>query len=341
MNTSSKIVARGLLVTLVGVLAFVLFTAPSAQAHDNRPAYLQIDEVGPGRYKLMWRLPIVSGQRMPVTLRLPNEIRDVTPPSEQELSDAVIERRLIEGTLSGQRIEFVWLETKRTDVLVRTQMLDGAKESVLVQPNEPWIDIAETASGRAVLVAYMVHGINHILSGADHLLFVLGLILIVRSLRMLLMTITGFTLAHSITLSLATLGAINVPGPPVEACIALSIMLLAKEILRFRMGESSFTATYPWAVAFIFGLLHGLGFASGLIEIGLPQGDVPLALFAFNCGVETGQLVFVAAVLCLARFAGIFQLSKASEDYLRTAMTYGIGAASAFWFVERLGWLFT
>lgn len=339
MNTRSKFAARGHLATLLGVIAALSYAAP-AQAHDNRPAYLQIDEVGPARYKLLWRLPIMSGQRMPVTLQLPDGVHDVTPPSEQELSDAVIESRLVEGKLGGKRVEFVWFETKRTDVLVRTQMLDGTQASVLVQPNEPWIDIVAPANGWAVLQTYMVHGVHHILSGADHLLFVLGLILIVSSLRMLLVTVTGFTLAHSITLSLATLGVIHVAGPPVEACIALSIMLLAKEILRLRAGERGLTAAYPWAVAFIFGLLHGLGFASGLIEIGLPQGDVPLALFAFNCGVEAGQLVFIAAVLSFARFVKIFPIPKVAQENLGTAMTYGIGAASAFWFVERLGSLF-
>ena len=142
-----------------------------------------------------------------------------------------------------------------------------------------------------------MHGIEHILFGFDHLLFVLALILIVRSGRVLLWTITAFTIAHSITLSLATLGVVHVPGPPVEATIALSILLLACEIVRLQRGQASLTAQWPWIVAFSFGLLHGFGFAGALTEIGLPQGDIPLALFVFNVGVEVGQLIFIAAVL--------------------------------------------
>src|SRR5262249_12390020 len=141
------------------------------------------------------------------------------------------------------------------------------------------------------------HGIEHILFGFDHLLFVLALILIVRNTRLLLLTVTAFTVAHSITLSLATLGVVHVPRPPVEACIALSILLLASEIVRSQRSQPSLTARWPWAVAFSFGLLHGLGFASALIDVGLPQGEVPLALFAFNLGVEAGQLAFIAAVV--------------------------------------------
>ena len=194
--------------------------------------------------------------------------------------------------LAGKRIEFVGLQATVTDVLVRVQMLDGTHSTTLVRPSQPWVDIATSQGPLAVAGAYLSHGIEHILFGFDHLLFVLGLILIVRNTRMLLLTVTGFTVAHSITLSLATLGVIHVPGPPVEACIALSILLLASEILRRQRGEPSLTATWPWAVAFSFGLLHGLGFASALIDIGLPQGDVPLALLAFNIGVEVGTACF-------------------------------------------------
>ena len=142
-----------------------------------------------------------------------------------------------------------------------------------------------------------MHGIEHILFGFDHLLFVLALILIVRDGRVLLWTITAFTVAHSITLSLATLGVVHVPGPPVEAMIALSIMLLACEIVRLRYGQISLTSRWPWIVAFSFGLLHGFGFASALTDIGLPQGDIPLALLSFNVGVEIGQLIFIGVVL--------------------------------------------
>jgi hydrogenase/urease accessory protein HupE len=330
---------RWLQVALIGVLAALMVPLPLARAHEVRPAYLQIDEVGPGRYQLLWRTPVLAGMRLPVVLRLPDEIHDVIEPAAQELSDSLVERRLFDaGTqgLAGRRIEFVGLQATVTDVLVRVQMLDGTHSTTLVRPSQPWVDIATSRGPLAVAGAYLSHGIEHILFGFDHLLFVLGLILIVRNTRMLLLTVTGFTFAHSITLSLATLGIVHVPGPPVEACIALSILLLASEILRRQRGEPSLTAAWPWAVAFLFGLLHGLGFASALIVIGLPQGDIPLALLAFNVGVEVGQLAFIAAVLGVIQLAKQFRAPDIVECRLRTVTAYGVGVVAAFWFVERL-----
>jgi hydrogenase/urease accessory protein HupE len=329
---------------LIGLLAGLMAAMPLARAHEIRSAYLQIDEIGSGRYKLLWRTPVLSGMRLPVVLRLPDEVHDATRPAEQDLSDSVVERRVFDagpGGLAGKRIEFIGLQATITDVLVRVQMLDGMHATTLVRPSQPWIDIAASMGPWAVAGAYLSHGIEHILFGFDHLLFVLGLILIVRSTRMLLLTVTGFTVAHSITLSLATLGIVHVPGPPVEACIALSILLLASEIVRLQRGEKSLTASWPWAVALAFGLLHGLGFASALIDIGLPQGDIPLALFAFNAGVEVGQLAFIAAVLAVMQLAKQFHLPATVEGRLRTVTAYGVGTVAAFWFVERLAGFWT
>ncbi len=192
---------------------------------------------------------------------------------------------------------------------MRVQLADGGTTTTLVRPSRPWVEIPASAGGPfAIAGAFVWHGIEHILGGYDHLLFVFALLLIVRSTRALVWTITAFTLAHSITLALATLGVVHVPGPPVEAAIAFSILLLASEIVRMRRGESSVTARWPWVIAFCFGLLHGFGFAGALSEIGLPRGDIPLALFAFNVGVELGQLAFIGAMLgtlWIARRLGI------------------------------------
>ena len=343
MSSGSKR-GRRLQAMLIGLLAGLMAATPLARAHEIRPAYLQIDEIGPGRYKLLWRTPVLSGMRLPVVLRLPDQVHDVTSRAEQDLSDSVVERRVFDagpGGLAGKRIEFIGLQATITDVLVRVQMLDGMHATTLVRPSQPWIDIVASMGPWAVARAYLSHGIEHILFGFDHLLFVLGLILIVRSTRMLLLTVTGFTVAHSITLSLATLGIVHVPGPPVEACIALSILLLASEIVRLQRGERSLTASWPWAVAFVFGLLHGLGFASALIDIGLPQGDIPLALFAFNAGVEVGQLAFIAAVLGVMQLAKLFHVPATFEGRLRTVTAYGVGTVAAFWFVERLAGFWT
>jgi hydrogenase/urease accessory protein HupE len=326
-------------IALLGLLAGLMMPIPIGQAHEVRPAYLQIDEIAPGRYQLLWRTPVLSGMRLPVVLRLPDDIHDVTASAIQELSDSLVERRVFDAGgqgLPGKRIEFVGLQATVTDVLVRVQMLDSTHSSTLVRPSRPWVDITTSRGSLAVAGAYLSHGIEHILFGVDHLLFVLGLILIVRNTRMLLLTVTGFTLAHSITLSLATLGVVHVPAPPVETCIALSILLLASEIVRRQRGKPSLTATWPWAVAFSFGLLHGLGFASALIDIGLPQGDVPLALLTFNVGVEVGQLAFIAVVLGVIQSAKQLRMPAIVESRLRTLTAYGVGAVAAFWFIERL-----
>jgi hydrogenase/urease accessory protein HupE len=238
--------------------------------------------------------------------------------------------------LAGERIEFPGLQLTIADVLVRVQMRDGTVSTTLVRPTRPWIEITTAPGLLAVAGAYVLHGIEHILFGFDHLLFVLALILIVRSRKVLLWTITAFTIAHSITLSLATLGVVHVPGPPVEATIALSILLLACEIVRLQRGQASMTAQWPWVVAFSFGLLHGFGFAGALTQIGLPQGDIPLALFAFNIGVEVGQLIFIAAVLGVLAAARRFKPAPIVERRALFVSTYVIGALAAFWFMERL-----
>jgi hydrogenase/urease accessory protein HupE len=324
-----------LLSVLVGVLAHV----PGAWAHESRPAYLEINETTPGRYDVLWRTPLMSGMRLPAALKFPDDVRNVTEPTVQELTDSLVERWVIESGVNGlakKRIEFVGLQATITDVLVRVQVLNGTYSTTLVRPSKPWVEIAPSRGLFAVAGAFLMHGIEHILFGYDHLLFVFALILIVRSRRVLLMTITAFTIAHSITLGLATLGAVHVPRPPVEAAIALSILLLACEIVRLEHGQLSLTARWPWVVAFSFGLLHGFGFASALTDIGLPRGDVPLALFSFNVGVELGQLAFIGVVLSVLTLAKRIRLASVIGHRALPAATYVIGILAAFWFFERL-----
>jgi hydrogenase/urease accessory protein HupE len=322
----------------LGIFFVTLALLSGASAHESRPAYMEVTEIAPHRYQIVWRTPLLSGMRLPVALRFPEKTRNVTEPTLRELPDSLIERRSIEleSGLSGTRIEIVGLQATITDALVRVQLLDGSYSTTLVRPSKPWIEIATSRSSLEVASAYLMHGIEHILFGYDHLLFVLALILIVRRGRVLLITVTAFTIAHSITLSLATLGLVHVPGPPVEATIALSILLLACEIMRSDRGQPSLTAQWPWLVAFSFGLLHGFGFAGALTEIGLPQGDIPLALFAFNVGVEAGQLIFIAAVLAALRLAKWITFPFFVERHARLAATYAIGIMAAYWFIERL-----
>ena len=319
----------------------LLALGPTASAHEARPAYLELTETLPDRYDVVWRTPVLAGMRLPVVLRLPDGANNVVEPKLRELPDSIVERRVITapGGLGGKRIEFVGLQHTITDVLVRVQTRDGGHSMTLVHPSQAWVEIAAARGPLAVASTYLMHGIEHILFGYDHLLFIFALILIVPNLRMLVMTVTAFTLAHSITLALATLGVVHVPGPPVEATIALSILLLACEIIRARGGQPSLTARWPWLVAFSFGLLHGFGFAGALSEIGLPRGDIPLALFTFNVGVEIGQLAFIAVVLALLAAARRLPVPDALSRRAQPVATYAIGTIAAFWFVERVAGL--
>jgi hydrogenase/urease accessory protein HupE len=322
-----------LLCALLGVSVH----GPGAQAHESRPAYLEINETAPGRYEVLWRTPLNAGMRLPVVLKLPDETRNVTEPSLNEFSGMLLERRLIDAGkngLAGKRVEFVGLQATITDVLARVQTLDGAHSTMLVHPSRPWVEIATSQGIVAVASAYFMHGIDHILFGIDHLLFVLGLMLMVRDRWMLLKTITAFTVAHSLTLAAATLSYVHVPAPPLNAAIALSIMFVGVEVLRSWRGETSLTLRQPWLVAFAFGLVHGLGFASGLVSLGLPQGDIPLALLLFNVGVEAGQLLFVAVTLLLVR--SFRQLEVRWPQPVRIMPAYIVGALGAFWTVDRI-----
>ena len=322
-------VAAALLVLLAG--------PPAARAHEARPAYLELKETAPGQFSVIWRTPVLAGMRLPVALKLPDGVRNVEEPGVQELTDSLVERRSINagpGGLAGRRIEFPGLQLTITDVLVRIERLDGTHSTELVRPPRPWIEFAAPRGALAAAVVFLAQGIEHILLGVDHLLFVLGLLAIVRTPWMLVKTITAFTVAHSITLAIATLGYASVPAPPLNAAIALSILVLGPEILRAWRGESSFTIRHPWVVAFAFGLLHGFGFASGLAALGLPQREIPLALLMFNVGVEIGQLAFVALILSLVRAFKVLRVHWPRPVELLPA--YVVGSLGAFWTIQRL-----
>ncbi|MEO8751373.1 MAG: HupE/UreJ family protein, partial [Casimicrobiaceae bacterium] len=243
---------------LVAILVWAV--PPAALAHESRPAYLELKEVAPGRFNVLWRTPVLSGMRLPVALKLPQAFVSKGEPVVQQLNDSLIERRMVDSApdeVEGQRIEFIGLQGTITDVLVRLQLLDGSTQTSIVRPSQPWFEFVARQSAWAVAGAYGLLGIEHILLGADHLLFVLALLLICSSTRQLIQTVTAFTVAHSITLALATLGFVHVPQRPVEAVIALSIVFVAAELVHARREVKGITARAPWVVAFVFGLLHG------------------------------------------------------------------------------------
>jgi len=278
--------------------------------------------------------------RLPVLLKLPDSVKNLQEPQVHELADSLLERRSIDAGpqgLAGRRIEFPGLQFTITDVLVRVQKLYGTTVQSIVRPSQAWLDIPAAQTGWQVAFTYGVEGIRHILFGADHLLFVLGLLLIVQSRWMLLKTVTAFTVAHSITLAIATLGYAEVPALPLNAAIALSILFLGPEVVRAWRGETSFTIRHPWVVAFAFGLLHGFGFATALTSAGLPRSDLPLALLSFNVGVEVGQLGFVALVLALVQSFRVLRIHW--PRWVQLLPGYTVGVLGALWTFQRVGLL--
>ena len=317
---------------LIAAAAFV----PSCRAHETRPAYLEIKESSPNLYDVVWRAPVNAGMRLPIVLQLPADAKNVTAPTTQELTDSLVERRVIgiPTGLAGKRIDLVGLQGTITDVLVRVELLDGRKWTTIVHPSQSWFEVSPSVGKLATVGTFIVQGIRHILFGADHLLFVLGLLLIVKNRWMLLKTITAFTMAHSITLAIATLGYANAPTLPLNAAIALSILFLGPEIVRSWRGEGSFTIRHPWVVAFAFGLLHGFGFASALTSAGLPSSELPWALLSFNVGVEIGQIGFVILILLLERAFRVLEIRW--PRVVEALPGYTVGSLGAFWTIQRV-----
>jgi hypothetical protein len=361
----------------VAILALVLalLALAEAQAHEVRPAYLELTERESGNFDVLWKVPArggvpIAGEEIPhepaagvlppvaglhtmncgcpvPTLAqlsrgvLPihpsfQNAQPLTPPQSIRLAGAELRRWSIgmgpQG-LEGSEIRVHGLPATMVDVLVRIALADGRVVSRLLRPDAPSFIFRAADAGPGTR-GYLKLGVEHILLGIDHLLFVACLLLIVRGLASILKTITAFTVAHSITLALAALGHVRLPPGPVESVIALSIVFLATEVAKSKSGSPSFTERQPWLVAFVFGLLHGFGFAGALGEIGLPNQDIPLALLLFNVGVELGQLLFVAAVLVA------ITLTKRWATHLPARLhrmpAYGIGSIASYWLIARL-----
>lgn len=321
------------------LLAITCLCGPSF-AHEVRPSYLELRQTGAEDYDVLWKVPAAGDDlRLGLHLRFPDGTEETSEHRGLFIGGAFVERWSVHhpGGLTGQTIHIDGLGATMTDVLVRVERLDGTTLVSRIEPSRPSLLIEATPSLGALAGTYFALGVEHILGGIDHLLFVLALLLLVEGRKRLIATITAFTLAHSITLAAATLGWLSVPIAPVEAVIALSIVFVAAEIVHGLRGHPGLTARAPWAVAMIFGLLHGLGFASALHEVGLPDHAIPVALFLFNLGVEAGQLLFVAAVLLLLVFAR--RLVSAPPPWIEWVPAYGIGAVAMYWTMERVSTL--
>jgi hydrogenase/urease accessory protein HupE len=343
-------VSRGLLACRCLCLCLFLFSRFPLFAHEVRPAYLELHQTGAETYDVLWKVP---GQgedlRLGLYVQLPEGCANLTQPRGAFAANAYTERWSVRcaGGLSGGTIRIAGLSATLTDVLVRLERLEGTTHVTRLTPAMPSFVVEAAPSRMEIVRTYLALGVEHILTGVDHLLFVLGLLLLVRGFGKLVKTVSAFTVAHSVTLALATLGFVHVPSPPVEAVIALSIVFVAKEILRSRgrspSTQPSLTERQPWLVAFSFGLLHGLGFAGGLSEVGLPEGHIPLALMLFSIGVEVGHFSFIAAVFAfialgrwMLRRVRLSPLRPQFLSWLRLLPPYAIGGTAMFWLIERL-----
>ena len=316
-------------------LFLVLITFNETFGHEIRPGYLRIYETQTNFYRITWKIPKSQNKYLDLSPEF-NPALELVQTEETFLVDAVLKRYEFAtvNSIKGTKITIKNLERTLVDVLVQIDFLDGISHSFLLQPSEPTATIPLEASILSMIKTYFLLGVEHILLGYDHLLFVLALILIIPGLKTLIKTITSFTIAHSITLALASLGFIYVPSRPVEAIIALSIVLLAREAYSYHQGGTSLTIRHPWIVAFVFGLIHGLGFAGALSEIGLPQKSIPSALLTFNVGIEIGQVLFIVVI------SSVIYLIKKYFDPIKKifdkTMPYVIGSAGSFWLIERI-----
>jgi hydrogenase/urease accessory protein HupE len=318
-------------------LLFLFICGSGARAHEMRPAYLQMHQTGDNTYDVFWKVPAIGdGMRLSLYVQLPETCSNFTQPNGLFSTGAYTERWSVvcQGGLSGSTIRITGLTATLTDVLVRIERLDGSSQITRLTSSSPWFVVEATPHRFEVARTYLLLGVEHILTGIDHLLFVSGLLLLVTGVRRLLFTVSAFTLSHTVTLTLATLGFVHVPPAPVEAVIALSILFVAYEILRKKENPDGLAQRKPWLVAFSFGLLHGLGFAGGLSAAGLPAAHIPLALGFFSAGVEVGHFSFVAVAVLL--IAAIRQWTIKFPSWSWRVAPYAIGGVAAYWLIVRL-----
>ena len=323
-----------LMAFLVGALGF----GASSYGHALQPGYLELRLIDKDLYAVVWKTPASGGRPMAISAQLPENCGPRTRGQPIWDGAAYIARWTANcpGGLEGGVIHIAGLDRTSTDVLVRFDFADGVSEVRRLTAGDPSFTVPTQPSRLEVARTYLLLGVEHILSGIDHLVFVLALLLLVKGVRRVIVTVTAFTLAHSFTLAGATLGLVHMPGPPIEAVIALSIVFVASEIIHGRRRKPGLTERYPWVIAFAFGLLHGFGFAGALAEIGLPQISIPIALLFFNVGVEIGQLLFIASVFAIIALARRITLSidVPRPAWAWAVLPYAIGSFAVFWVIQ-------
>jgi len=325
------------------LVCLVALSPPVLLAHEVRPAYLELSEVPSGRVEVRWKQPLLpSGDpelamRLPLTPKFSNRCTPTDRAVPEVTETALLERWVMtctDGGMQGITVEIEGLPRTLTDVLLRVRWQDGTAVDHLLRPDAPRVRLSEETAGGLGVPTYLRLGVEHLLFGFDHILFVVGLTFFVRKPRQLVQVVTAFTVAHSITLALSTLGVLTLSQRPVEAVIALSILFLAVELIQDAETEPSLMRRWPWAIAFGFGLLHGFGFAGALSEIGLPEEARAMALFLFNAGVEIGQLLVVGVLLAIVR---LFRVSPLPLPAAAVQLPiYVMGVVSAYWFIDRV-----
>ncbi len=323
---------RALVLLLIGLMLPSLVAA-----HEVRPAYLHVTERGDGKADVIFKQPATTSLAVKLEPDISGGLLNAAPTAVD--SGTGFETRIWKGLplgakgLGGRSVTIHGLDRSITDALVVVHYADGHDLQEILRPQQASLSLDPRGNNLPVLT-YMTLGINHILTGYDHLMFILGLVLLVKNVPTLLKTVTAFTVAHSITLAATALGVLHIRPPLIEAMVALSIVFVAVELANVARGRTSLTVRWPWLIAFTFGLLHGTAFAGALAEIGLPKDNIPLALFLFNLGVEIGQLIFVAVVLLVIFFLKRLKITQVRT--LKPVPTYAIGICAAFWFCERI-----
>ena len=315
----------------VAVTLALGLVATGAGAHEVRPGFIGLTETASGTYDVVWTQPVAGGMRLALTPMLPDHCIETERRLPTATAGALTERWTIDcGTagLLGASVTVAGLERTLTDVLVRVTAVDGHVQSELLRPGAGPVLISRD---RTTLPGYLMLGVEHLLFGFDHLLFVVLLMLLIRAPWQLIRTVTAFTVAHTLTLGLSALHLVVMPQRPVEVLIALSIVLLAAELTRADVRDRTLYRK-PWLIAFIFGLLHGFGFAGALKEIGLPDGAALQALLLFNLGVEAGQLVVIGACLLVAWRLSRWTLPQA----VRSTPLYLAGSLASYWLIGRI-----
>jgi hydrogenase/urease accessory protein HupE len=325
----------------VVLVASLLGAVAAAHAHEVRPGYLQLRQTGAEKYDVFWKVPSTpDNAKLGIDAVLPPECAKAAAPRGEFVGGGYVQTwtAVCAGGLTGRSIAIEGLPATTTDVLVRLERQDGTTQVVRLTPASPSFVVEATPRASQVAFTYMSLGIEHILLGVDHLLYILAMLFLVKGWRRIVWTMTAFTATHSLTLTAAALGWVHVPQRPVEACIALSILFVASEIVRSRQGRPGLTERWPWVVSFTFGLLHGFGFAGALAEVGLPQKAIPIALLFFNVGVEIGQILFVAGVVgVIAATAALARRVRLPDTrWAWSVSPYAIGGVAAFWLIQRI-----